>query len=95
MDAITIELRPSLRAGDAPLRLTACSAPVLDASARPLIRAATLAAILAAALALPAFSELVVGPDPARGASAGAASPAAPSDPAASLRLAGLRGSAR
>lgn len=95
MDATTIELRPSLLAGDAPLRLTACSTPALDASARPLIRAAVLAAILAATLALPAFAATVTWPGPALRASVGDASPAAPSDPAASLPLAGLRGSAR
>ena len=95
MDATTIELRPSLLAGDAPLRLTAYSTPAFDASARPLVRAAALAAILAAALALPAFAATVTGPGPARGASAGAANSAAPSDLAASVRLAGLRGSAR
>lgn len=95
MDATMIELRPSRLAGDAPLRLTAGSAPVLDASARPLLRAAALAAILAAALALPAFAAAVTGSYPARGASVRAGSPAAPSDSDASLTRAGLRRSVR
>lgn len=74
-----IELRPALVPGEAPLQLRFRPRMTLDASVRPLVRGAVLAAFLSAALGLPALRPLATGPAPAFGRTeapaAGRASP--------------------
>ncbi len=60
-----IELRPIAVLGEAPLLLTARPRMGIDASVRPLIRGAVLAAILSAVLALPELRSLAADRSPA------------------------------
>lgn len=86
MDTTLIALRPNPMAGDAPLRLAPNLSPALEASVRPLIRAAALTAILGAAFGLPALAARGTGLGPERAGSLATASPAArlvPSRPVA------------
>ncbi|MBD8905941.1 hypothetical protein [Methylorubrum zatmanii] len=56
-----IELRPQPALAEAPLVLVSRQSRPVDASVRPLMRGAAVAAVLAAALALPAVADLVTG----------------------------------